>query len=207
MVQSITQMIKNNQVKKAAAFLYEVGTMRKIARAHRQSLLTDDLSDNIASHSYRVTWIGYLLANMEKVDANKVVLMCLAHDTAEARSGDQNWVHKKYVKVFEDEIIKDQIAELPGESQLKNILSEYHERESKEAKIAKDADLIDQILLLKEYIMTGNNEAVSWLKNDGNKKNKHFELLYSKSAKNLAKEIVKQNPSDWWKKLWTEKRR
>lgn len=26
--------------------------------------------------------------------------MCLAHDIAEVRSNDQNWVHKKYVKVF-----------------------------------------------------------------------------------------------------------
>lgn len=200
-------MAKNNQVKRTASFLYEVGTMRKIARAHRQSLLTDDLSDNIASHSYRVTWIGYLLANMEKVDANKVVLMCLAHDTAEARSGDQNWVHKKYVKVFEDEIIKDQITGLPGEADLKKTLGEYHERGSREAKIAKDADLLDQILLLKEYILAGNKEAVTWLKDDGNKKNKHYELLYSKSAKLLAREIMKQNPSDWWKNLWTEKRR
>ncbi len=200
-------MAKNNQTKKAASFLFEVGTMRKIARAHRQSLLTDDLSDNIASHSFRVAWTGYLLAKMEKVNANKVMLMCLSHDTAEARSGDQNWVHKRYVKVFEDEIIKDQISDLPGESDLKKVLKEYHERGSKEAKIAKDADLIDQILLLKEYVMTGNNEAITWLKNDGNKKNRHFELLYSKSAKDLAREIMKQNPSDWWKNLWTEKRR
>lgn len=200
-------MAKNNQIKKTASFLYEVGTMRKIARAHRQSLLTDDLSDNIASHSYRVTWIGWLLAKMEKVDASNVMLMCMAHDTAEARSGDQNWVHKKYVKVFEDEIIKDQITGLPGEADLKKTLGEYHKRETKEAKIAKDADLLDQILLLKEYILSGNKEAVSWLKDDGNKKNKHFELLYSKSAKILAKEIVKQNPSDWWKNVWTEKRR
>ncbi len=198
---------KKSQLKKAASFLYEIGTMRKIARAHRQSLLTDDLSDNIASHSFRVAWTGYLLAKMEQVDASKVMLMCMAHDTAEARSGDQNWVHKKYVKVFENEIIKDQIAQLPGEDDLKKVLNEYHQRESEEAKIAKDADLIDQILLLKEYVMTGNKEAVSWLKNDGNKKNRHFELLYSKSAKVLAKEIMKQNPSDWWKGNETETRR
>ena len=207
MVKDIIQMAKNNQVTKTAAFLYEVGTMRKIARAHRQSLLTDDLSDNIASHSYRVTWIGWLLAKMEKVDESSVMLMCMAHDTAEARSGDQNWVHKKYVIVFEDEIIKDQITGLPGEADLKKTLGEYHKRETEEAKIAKDADLLDQILLLKEYILSGNKEAVSWLKDDGNKKNKHYELLYSKSAKLLAKEILKQSPSDWWKNVWTEKRR
>lgn len=198
---------KKDQLKKSANYLFEIGTLRKIARGHRQSLLTDDLSDNISSHSYRVSWIGWILAKMEKADPYKVLLMCLAHDTSEARSGDQNWIHKKYVKVFEEEIIKDQIEGMPAESELKEFISEYNKRETKEAKIAKDADLLDQILLLKEYVLAGNNEAVSWLKNDGNKKNRHFELLWSDSAKELANEILNQNPSDWWKNLWTDKRR
>jgi putative hydrolase of HD superfamily len=200
-------MTKKDQLKKAASFLFEVGTMRKIARAHRQSLLTDDLSDNIASHSYRVTWIGWVIANGEKADVYKVLLMCLAHDISEARSNDQNWVHKKYVKVFEDEITHDQTMNLPSGKELEEILKEYKERKTKEAKIAKDADLIDQILLLKEYIHTGNKEAISWLGKDGMKGNKHFEMLSTKTAINLAKEIIKQTPSDWWKNVWTEKRR
>ena len=33
-------------------FLLELGTMRKLARSHRQVLLTDDISDNISSHSF-----------------------------------------------------------------------------------------------------------------------------------------------------------
>jgi putative hydrolases of HD superfamily len=201
-------MIKREQVKKAASFLYEVGTMRKIARSHMQTLLTDDFSDNIASHSFRVAWVGYLLAKMENADANKILLMCLAHDTSEARSSDQNWVHKKYVKVFEDEITKDQIKDLPGENDLKKIISEYKERETQEAKISKDADLIDQILLLKEYVVKGNKEAAIWLDGkNGKRGNKQFQLLKTKSGKKLAIEILKQNPTNWWKNVWTEKRR
>lgn len=196
-------MAKINKYKRSASFLYEVGTMRKIARAHRQTLLTNDLSDNISSHSYRVTWIGYLLAKMENVDPYKVILMCLSHDISEARSGDQNWVNKRYVKVFEDEIDKDQTEGLPEE--LSENLKEYKERKTKESIVAKDADLLDQMLLLKEYIHQGNKEAISWL-GDG-KKNKHYQLLKTKSAIELAHEIVRQTPSDWWKGVWTEKRR
>lgn len=206
-IQTKKSLSSNKVVKKTASFLYEIGSMRKIARAHRQSLLTDDLSDNIASHSFRVAWIGYLLAKMEKVDANKVLLMCLAHDTTEARSNDQNWVHKKYVKVYEQEIINAQMEKLPGENDLREIINEYGERLTKESKIAKDADLLDQILLVKEYAMMGNQEALRWQKSGGKKGNTHYRLLYSKSAKVLAKEIEKQNPSDWWQNVWTEKRR
>lgn len=192
---------------KTAHFLYEIGTMRKIARAHRQTLLTDDLSDNISSHSYRVAWIGWLLAKEEGVDPYKVLLMCLSHDISEIRSGDQNWVHKKYVKVFEDEISKNQVKNLIGEDELEEVIKEYDIRESKEAKIAKDADLIDQILLLKEYEWVGNKEAKDWLGENKGKGNMQYKLLSSKSAKRLATEILKQRPSDWWQSVWTEKRR
>jgi putative hydrolase of HD superfamily len=200
-------MTKREELKKAALFLYEVGTMRKVARAHRQTLLTNDLSDNISSHSYRATWIGWILAKEEKADSNRVTLMCLIHDISETRSNDQNWVHKKYVKVFEDEIINDQIKGMPMEKDLKEILGEYKERKTKEAKIAKDADLIDQILLLKEYVWQGNKEAADWLGKNKGRDNVQYKLLQTVSAKKLANEILKQKPSDWWINKWTEKRR
>ncbi len=190
------------KINKFANFAFEIGTLRKLARAHRQTLLTDDLSDNIASHSFRVATIGWLLAQNEKADPYKVTTMCLFHDIPEARSGDQNWVHKKYVKVFEEEIIKDQIKDLPGNKELGKIIKEYQERKTKEAKIAKDADLIDQILLLKEYEWQGNKEATNWLKG-----NQQYNRIVSKTAKVLAKEIVKQKPHAWWNNLWTADRR
>ncbi len=201
-------MKRNKDIKKLASFLYEVGTLRKIPRAHMQTLMTSDLSDNIASHSYRVSIIGWFLAKSEKVDPYKVLTMCLFHDTAETRSGDQNWVHKSYVKVFEDEIISDQIVDLSQEKELMKIISEYHERKTKESQVAKDADLIDQILLLKEYSWQGNQEAQDWIygKNKGGG-NMQYKLLKTKSGKLLAHEILKQKPSDWWSRKWTEKRR
>ena len=194
--------MKKTKISNLASFLYEVGSLRKMPRAHMQTLLTSDLSDNIASHSYRVTMIGMQLAELEKADVNKVVKMCLLHDIAESRSGDQNWIHKKYVKVFEDEIAKDQMQSLPDEKGLLRIISEYNKRESLEAKIAKDADLIDQVLLLKEHEWGGNKEASSWLfdKKTGKK-------LFTKSARKLVKEIIKQDPSDWWRDIWTDQRR
>jgi putative hydrolase of HD superfamily len=90
--------------------------------------------------------------------------MCLLHDIEEARFGDQNWVNKKYVKVFEKEIVEDQLRGLLNSEELLNLLKEYYERKTLEAKIVKDADLLDQILLLKEYEFQGSKEAARWLK-------------------------------------------
>jgi putative hydrolases of HD superfamily len=174
-------------------FLYELGTLHKVARSHRQALLTDDLSDNISSHSYRVTIIGWFLAKLEKADPYKVVIMCLFHDTSEARTGDQNWINKKYVKAFNLEATQDQLSQIFSGQELLNFSSEYEKRATLEAKLAKDADLLDQILLLKEYSWQGNQEAADWLKD-----NQQVKRLISPSAKHLAKEILTQKPSDWW---------
>lgn len=191
-----------SQIENTVRFFFELGTLRKVARAHRQVLLTNDLTDNISTHSFRCAFIGYFLAKMEKVDSGKVMLMCLLHDVPESRSGDQNWIHKKYVKVFEDEILKDQLDSIPGSDELLTIVKEYGERKSLEAKLAKDADLLDQILLLREYEWTGNKEALAWLSD-----NEQVKRLSNVSAKKLAKEILAQKPHSWWNTIWTAERR
>lgn len=182
-----------------ANFFFEVGTMRKLPRMHRQTLLTDDVSDTIASHSYRTALIAWHLAKIEKADPYKTVMMALIHDMAEARTGDHNWVHKKYIKIFDDEIIDDQLGTLPF-SDLEEIAEEYTERKSKESIIAKNADMLDQILLLREYEWQGNKEAALWLKGKSNNKIKALTL---QSAKKLGSAMYKTDPSTWWEKLST----
>lgn len=187
---------------KIVNLLFEVGTLRKLIRSHRQTLLTDDLSDNIASHSFRVAVIAYFLAKMEKADPYKALVMALFHDVSESRSGDQNWVHKRYVKVFEDEIMNDQFSGLTKDNEALKLVEEYSKRETLEAKVAKDADLLDQLLLLKEYENNGNDEAKDWLKGREQEK-----LMHTKSAKMLAEKIHEANIHDWWDNLWTANRR
>lgn len=197
----LIEKMKSN-IKKLTNFFFEVGTLRKVIRSHQQWFLTSDPTDNISSHSLRTTLIGYFLAKEERVNPDKVLKMCLLHDLEESRSGDQNWVHKKYVKVFEEEIRDEQLSALPGSQELLELSQEYSERKTKEAKIAKDADLLDQIFLLCEYRWQGNKEAAEWLIDNNQEK-----MMFSHTAKKVAKEAIKQKPSDWWGNLWTSKRR
>ena len=129
--------MKQNQIKKLVSFVFEIGNLRKVIRAHQQTLLSFDLSDTIASHSFRVIFIGYFLAKELKADVDKVVKMCLLHDLEETRSSDHNWVHKRYVKVFEDEIRHDQLKNLSNSEELLKLSKEYQERKTLEAKITK----------------------------------------------------------------------
>jgi putative hydrolase of HD superfamily len=174
---------------------------------HRQTLLTDDTSDTIASHSYRVAIIAWFLAKQEKADPYKTVMMALLHDMAEARTGDHNWVHKRYVKLYEDEVHEEQLGTLPFPD-LKELIDEYMKRESKESIIAKNADLLDQVLLLREYEWQGNKEASIWLRGKGKDRgNAQLKKLTLKRAKDLGSAIYKTSPSEWWEDLWTPKNR
>jgi putative hydrolases of HD superfamily len=192
-----------NKDLRLADFLFELGTMRKVLRMHRQTLLTDDMSDNIATHSFRVTMIGWLLAKKEDADLYKVTMMCLLHDFGESRSNDHNWVNKRYTKILDKEIVEEQLGTLPF-TDLKEIAEEYEIRESKESIIAKDADILDQVLLLKEYEWQGNKEASIWLHGkDKDLPYRQLKNLKLDSSRELGKAIYDRNPSDWWKGLWT----
>ena len=199
--------MKKDQIKKLVSFFFEIGNLRKVLRAHQQVLLSYDLTDTIASHSFRVVLIGYFLAKELKSDENKVIKMCFLHDLEESRSMDHHWISKRYVKVFEDEIRKEQLSKLAHSKELLKLSKEYQERKTLEAKIAKDADLLDEIFLLREYAWQGNREAQEWLKGKKDPRNQkmttHEKMLFTKLAKKIAQETKKQVPSFWWRNLWT----
>jgi len=196
-----------NKIDILAKFFYEIGNLRKVLRAHQQALLVVDPTDNIASHSFRTVFIGYFLAKELEGDADKVLKMCLLHDIEEVRSGDMNWINKKYVKVYGKEIRKDQLKNLPHSSEFLQLSKEYTERQSKEAKIAKDADLLEQVFLLKEYAQQGNKEAERWLHEDGDDECQQIKLMNFDLTKEIAKKAITQKPSDWWENIWTPKNR
>lgn len=198
----------NKDHQKIVQFLFEMGTMRKLPRMHRQLFLTDDMTDNIATHSYRVTLIGWFLAKLEGADPYKVAMMCLMHDMGELRTGDHNWLHKRYIKIFEDEIKAEQLGTMPF-PEMKEMADEYDKRESKEAIVAKDADMLDQIFLLREYVWQGNKEAQIWLEGrtgDALKKDKRDQFR-TESAKKLCDVAMKEDPNSWWYHLATSKNR
>jgi putative hydrolase of HD superfamily len=185
---------------------YEAGSLRKIMRAHQQKFLTTDPTDTIAAHSYRTTFIGLILALrcQESVDILKIVIMCLLHDFPEARTNDHHWGQKRYVRLYDLEALKDQLSELPLDFSLWDIMNEYEQRKSLESKIAKDADLLDQLLLMREYEWQGNKQATQWLQgNNGTTENE--KLLSTETGKEFAREIKKQDPNEWSKGLGTPK--
>jgi len=181
-------------------FLFEVGILKSIPRSGYQFLGSG--SESVAEHTFRVAVIAYLLAKHEpKADMQKVLLMSLFHDFHEARTGDHNYVNKRYVTVNEDKAVRDLAQKLPFGQEIISLIDEFNSRETPEARLSRDADQLDFILELKRQLDLGNKSAAEWLRYA-------VKRLITDSAKKLADEIIKTGSSDWWFKkneeLWVK---
>jgi putative hydrolase of HD superfamily len=177
-------------LKRMVEFMFEVGMLKKTPRTGYQFLGTG--GESVADHSFRTAVIGYVLASMHpEADRDKVILMCLFHDFPEARTGDHNYVNKKYVAVDEEKAIRDQVTGLPFGDEVSRLLREFNAIGTLESRLSKDADQLDLILELKEQLDLGNPHAEEWLS---------FALkrLLTESGKRLANEIMTTERDSWW---------
>ena len=177
-------------MKNSANFLFEAGMLKRTPRSGFQFLGSG--AESVAEHIFRTTYVGYALGKMEKnIDVDKLIKMCLFHDLPEARTGDLNYVNKKYVTADENKAVKDLTSTLPFGGELQDIIKEYEEGRTAEALLARDADQLEMILALKEYKDIGNRYAEEWLV---------FSLkrLRTETAKELARVILETDSSLWW---------
>ncbi|RLB19158.1 MAG: phosphohydrolase [Deltaproteobacteria bacterium] len=177
-------------MKNIVNFLFEVGMLKKTPRTGYQFLGSG--SESVADHSFRTAVIGYVLAaRHSKADGQKVLLMCLFHDLPEARTGDHNYVNKRYVQVAEERAAADLVSNLGFGAEIFQLIQEFNQGETVEARLAKDADQLDLILELKEQKDLGNPYAGEWL-------SYALKRLTSTEAIQLASEIMETDSTDWW---------
>lgn len=177
-------------MKNIANFLFEVGMLKRTPRTGFQFLGSG--AQSVAEHSFRTAMIGYALAQLDgQADVARVLQLCLFHDIPEARTGDLNYVNKKYVQVDEQKAVDDLADQLPFGDDYRETLNEFAARESYESQLAHDADQLEMVLSLKEHKDLGNRYADEWYP---------FSRLRLKTeiAKELAETIWKTDSSKWW---------
>ena len=152
-------------MKDISKFIFEVGTLKRIRRGWLKSEGVSN-PESVAEHTYRNAIVGYILAKLEGADVEKVVKMCLFHDIPEVRIGDIDKVAQRYVDKSETEIrvLKDQMRDLPDSisGEILSVMLEFFEKKSKEALIAKDADILELLFQAKEYADVGYTGTEYW---------------------------------------------
>lgn len=184
------RLMQNDKMKAVVNLLFEVGMLAKSPRTGFHFLGSG--SQSIAEHTNRAVYVGFVLAMLEgDVDVGKVMKMCLLHDLAEARTGDLNYVHQKYVEADEYKAMAELAETLEFGDDILETLGEYKQRQSKEAILAKDADNLEWILALKEQLDIGNSRAATWLPSA-------VKRLKTPVAQALGDKILSTQSDEWW---------
>lgn len=175
-----------------ANMFFEVGMLARTPRSGFPFLGTGEQS--VAEHVYRMLNIAFVLARLSEQPVDELHLMHLVlfHDLPEARTGDQNYVHHKYVRVDWDKLHADLKKELPFGEELVALMREFEERSSPEARIANDADQLEFLLMLKEQQDLGNPRVADWVPPAAAR-------IKTPAGKRLAEEILATRSDEWWR--------
>jgi putative hydrolase of HD superfamily len=132
-----------------------------------------------------------------EVDCEKLITMALVHDIAEARTGDFNYVEKKYSRVDEAKAISHLIKHLSFGSDIKDLMDEFNSGKTKEAKLANDADQLSFILELKKMSDIGAKGPEKWLP-------VILKRLKTTMGRQMAQSIMETRWDEWWMNDYSE---
>lgn len=180
----------SNNAERMADFLFEIGMLKKTPRTGYRFLGAE--GESVAEHSFRTAVIAYTLAHMHGgVEPANVALMALFHDTPEARTGDLNYVYKKYNQTDEQAAAADLTRGLPFEDDLSNMLHAFRQGASVEAQLARDADQLDLLCDLVIEKERNNPQADDWI-------TVLLKRLTTEQGQTLATAIQNTRSEQWW---------
>ena len=128
-------------------------------------------ADSVAAHSFSTALLAYFLAKNlqkegEKIDADKVLKMALVHDIGETIVGDVGTFVKGMAggvfKNIEEEGVKALVDGLDSEKEIIELVEEYMDRQTLEARVVKAADNLDALAQAKG--VPGAQDALKYFK-------------------------------------------
>lgn len=180
--------------------LYEIGCFRHVQRTWKR-FHNPDVA-NASEHTFRVMWTALLLAKHEramggvakKLSEEKILKIAMAHDLAESRTGDVDYISRQYTTRDEEKGAHDMFSGTVFAKEVLPLLAEYEKRESLEAKIVKDADTLDVELELMEEHSRGNELGGKLLES---RKVVVYNKLFTESARQFWHKIHGTHPHSW----------
>jgi len=183
-------------MKNIANLFFEMRMLKDIARSGYAFLGSG--GESIAEHSFTMAFICFVMSNLDRdIDGSRLVAMALLHDIPEARTGDLNYVHKKYAQVDEARAISHLIKPLSFGNDIKSLLEEFNLGETREAKLAKDADQLSFVLELKKLKDTGATSPEKWLP-------LVLGRIKTQMGIQMAQSIMETQWDEWWTSDYSE---
>jgi putative hydrolases of HD superfamily len=187
-------LLYGNDMNKSINLIFEAATVKRIQRTGWQIL--GDNRETLGEHTFMTAVIAYLLAReigtSETLNMEKILLMSLFHDFHEARTGDIDKLSTFYVKRDTQKANDDIFAD--RDIALLSVVNEYEDKQSPEAKIVYEANILALLVELKQLLEKGNANAQEWL-------TENTKRLRLPKARQFAQGIQKTNSQSWWKEF------
>ncbi|MEY9845950.1 HD family hydrolase [Streptacidiphilus sp. MAP5-3] len=175
-----------------AHFLFEAGTLKQARRTGWWMAGVRD-PESVAEHSWRTSLIASVIAQLEGADPAKAALLAVWHDSQESRTGDVNYLGRKYSGQADPRAVTaDQTLGMPEPlaNAICSVVAEYEDKESPEASCARDADKLECLLQGIEYRAQGHANAQRWIDNSRAR-------LTTKTGIALADALLATDSLDW----------
>lgn len=181
-------------MERIARFVFEALFLKHVQRSGYQFLGAGQ--ESVAEHVYAATMIAFILSRLApEADTERLITMCLVHDLPEARMGDLNYVQKHYVTADEPAATRDACRDLPFATDIGELLSEFNEGTTLEARLAHDADQLALVVDLKSLNDLGYHTPQKWLPHV-------IDRLKTQPAKDLAAALMQTPHDEWWLRLF-----
>lgn len=184
--------------KKLTNLIYEAANVKRMLRTGWQRL--GDNEEGVGEHSFMTAVIAYLLAKQinaqevkdRSVSMEKILLMSIFHDFHEGRTGEMDKVAKLYMTRHEDKANIDIFSGVDDE--LLTLLNEYEAKQTLEALVVYEANVIAFGVECKILMERGNTHAKEWM--DANS----LRVRLPESVE-LMTLLSKTDSQDWWKDI------
>ncbi|MET7676946.1 HD domain-containing protein [Streptomyces seoulensis] len=182
----------DEQLAAVARFLYEAGTLKASKRTGWWMAGVRD-PESVADHSWRTSLIATVIATLEGADPARAAFLATWHDSQETRTGDVNYLGRKYAPQADPEAVTaDQVAGMPEilASRIRDLVAEYEAKETPEALCAQDADKLECLIQGIEYKTQGYANAQRWIDNSRAR-------ITTTTGQQLADAVLASDSLDW----------
>lgn len=181
--------------KKLTNLIYEAANVKRMLRTGWQRF--GDNVEGVGEHSFMTAVIAYLLAREikekgQEISMEKILVMSIFHDFHEGRTGEMDKVAKLYMTRHEDKANIDIFKDV--DDGLLALLNEYEAKQSLEALVVYEANVIAFGVECKILIEKGNTHAKEWM--DANS----LRVRLPESIE-LMTALAKTDSQDWWKEI------
>jgi putative hydrolases of HD superfamily len=153
--------------------------------------------ESVAEHSWRTAVLAYFIASEEGANPERAATIGVFHDLAETRTGDVEYVARRYISTEPDDVIAHDQAEgiAPAiAARYMTLIAEGEAGETPEARCARDADKLECLMQAREYQQQGHSEVQTWIDNMA-------AAVRTRTGRALAEAALTADPGEWWREV------